>query len=79
MKPMAEYFPPSEFIRDEMVDRGWSLTDLARKALIPESRMAAIIDGGQILLSECERLGHAFGTSGQFWANLQVAWRRRPE
>jgi plasmid maintenance system antidote protein VapI len=75
----AEYFPPSEYIRDEMVERGWSDEDLAGKALIPVSRVKEILAGATIMLSECERLAVAFGTSLTLFANLQVSWRRRPE
>ncbi len=77
----AEIFPPGDFIREEMEERGWSLTDMAYHSVLPEPELQAILDGGRITGSQAEHIGFAFGTSAIVWANLSMAyqkWRPRP-
>jgi HTH-type transcriptional regulator/antitoxin HigA len=73
----AEVFPPSEYLRDELTARGWPAEELARRAVIPVDRVAEILAGEAMTLPECERIGVTFGVSGELFARLQMAWRRR--
>jgi HTH-type transcriptional regulator / antitoxin HigA len=73
----AEVFPPAEYLRDELAERGWTPADLAAHAMLPEARVGDILGGAYITLRESERLGVALGVSGEFFARLQLAWRRR--
>lgn len=72
----AEVFPPSEFIREEMKERGWDVEELSRQAVIPVKEMQALLDDAPMMGRYAERLAVAFGTSAIYWANLWLAWRR---
>lgn len=75
----AQVFPPSEFIRDEMNERGWSKAQLCEAIGLPSGDVEAILnDRKRVTISVAERLGRAFGTSAVFWCNLQKAWDQQP-
>lgn len=71
-----EAFPPGEFIRDELDARGWTQGDLA--AIIGRSVAVVnqIINGKtEITLKTAQELSAAFGTSPEFWLNLENAFQ----
>jgi len=70
----AEVFPPGEFIQDELDERGWTQADLAQIMGRPVSVVNLIIAGKRGVTAEtaCE-LASAFGTSPEFWLNLENA------
>jgi HTH-type transcriptional regulator/antitoxin HigA len=75
-RPVAEVFPPGEFINDELQARGWTQTDLARILGRPLQTVNAIINGKKAITSQTAwELGAAFGTSPEFWMNLETAYR----
>jgi addiction module HigA family antidote len=50
-------------------------TELARQLKVPANRITQIIQGKRSISGDTAlRLGHWFGTSGQFWLNLQSAY-----
>jgi len=72
----AEVFPPGEFILDELEERGWTQTSLAKITGRPDSTICSIISGKQAITEEIAvELASAFGTSPQFWLNLENAYR----
>jgi HTH-type transcriptional regulator / antitoxin HigA len=72
----AEVFPPGEFILDELEERGWTQTNLAEITGRPDSTICSIIAGKKALTEEIAvELGSAFGTSPEFWLNLENAYR----
>lgn len=72
----AEVFPPGEFILDELEERGWTQTNLAEITGRPDSAISSIIAGKKALTEEIAvELGSAFGTSPEFWLNLENAYR----
>ena len=72
----AEVFPPGEFIRDELEARGWSQTDLARILGRPLPTVNQIMSGKVgITPTTAGELAEAFGTSAEFWLNLEVTYR----
>jgi HTH-type transcriptional regulator/antitoxin HigA len=72
----AEVFPPGEFILDELEERGWTQTNLARITGRPESTICSLILGKKTVTEEIAvELGSAFGTSPHFWLNLENAYR----
>src|SRR2546423_342068 len=72
----AEVFPPGEFIRDELSERGWTQSDLAKIMERPVSAINLIISGKKsITPGTAVELGEAFGTSPEFWLNLETAYQ----
>ena len=75
MRP-AEVFPPGEFVREELEARGWSQTDLAAIMGCAPRTVNEIIKGRRGLSPETAvALGAAFGTSADFWLNLETAYK----
>lgn len=74
-RKIAEAFPPGEFIKDELEARGWLQTDLASIIGRNTGTISQIISGKQPINPELARaLGAAFGTSAEYWMNLQTAY-----
>ncbi len=74
----AELFPPAVFIREEMEVRGWSIETLAEKSQIKRQKIEEILSENYPvtpIYAMC--LANAFGTSKEFWLNLQRAWNGR--
>ena len=72
---IAEAFPPGEFIKDELEARGWLQTDLASILGRNTGTISQIISGKQPINPELARaLSAAFGTSAEYWMNLQTAY-----
>src|SRR5271156_6781808 len=65
---------PGEILADELAELGMSPTELARQLRVPHNRITQIIQGKRaVTVDTALRLGHWFGTSAQFWLNLQSA------
>lgn len=63
---------PGEVLSEELEELGVSPTELARQIAVPPNRISQIINGKRHLSADTAlRLGHWFGTSAQFWTNLQ--------
>jgi HTH-type transcriptional regulator / antitoxin HigA len=72
----AEVFPPGEFLRDELEERGWTQTDLAEIIGRPVSLVNGIIMGKRGISPETARdLSAALGTTPEFWMNLDSAYQ----
>jgi HTH-type transcriptional regulator/antitoxin HigA len=72
----AEIFPPGDFIREEIEARGWVQDDLAMILDRPIRTVNEIIVGKRGITPDTAKgLGEAFGTSAQFWLNLESAYR----
>ena len=57
---------------------GLSAAALARQIDIPASRLRGILNGRHAVTAEIAlRLGHWFGTSAEFWLNLQKIYELR--
>ena len=66
---------PGELLRDELSEIGVSLNELARALRVPMNRISAIVNGKRsITVDTAMRLARYFGTSAQFWLNLQNAY-----
>ena len=80
---IAEAFPPAEYLRDELKERGWSQTDLARVLGRPLQFVNALCNGRKLVTAETAwGLAQAFGTSPQVWLNLQSTyqlWKSQPK
>ena len=63
---------PGEILGDELEELGVTPTELARQLAVPANRIGQIIAGKRSITGDTAlRLGHWFGTSPQFWMNLQ--------
>jgi addiction module HigA family antidote len=66
---------PGSLLRDELEEIGVSLNELSRAIRVPMNRISAIVNGRRaITVDTALRLARYFGTSPQFWLNLQIAY-----
>jgi antitoxin HigA-1 len=66
---------PGEVLADELSELGVTPTELSRQIHVPANRITQIIHGHRGITGDTAlRLGHWFGTSAQFWLNLQSAY-----
>lgn len=73
---LAETFSPGESIKEELEERGWSQRDLAAIMGVQPSIVSGIIKGTKpISLDLARNLAAAFGTSAQYWVNMDTAYR----
>lgn len=73
---LAETFSPGEAIKEELEERGWSQRDLAAIMGVQPSIVNGIIKGTKpISLDLARNLAAAFGTSAQYWVNMDTAYR----
>jgi addiction module HigA family antidote len=57
---------------------GISAAELARQLKIPTNRITGILNGQRAVTADTAlRLGHWFGTSAEFWLNLQKLYELR--
>jgi addiction module HigA family antidote len=69
---------PGEILADELAEIGMTATELSRQIKVPPNRLSQIIHGRRGITGDTAlRLGHWFGTSPQFWLNLQGAYELR--
>jgi HTH-type transcriptional regulator/antitoxin HigA len=70
----AETFPPGEFIQDELEARGWNQMDLAEIMGRPQKAISDLLLGKVAITAETARqLSGAFGSSAEYWMNLEAA------
>jgi addiction module HigA family antidote len=69
---------PGEHLAEEMKELGISAAELARQIDVPVNRVTGIINGQRAITADTAlRLGHWFGTSAEFWLNLQKIYELR--
>lgn len=69
---------PGEHLAEELEVLGMSASELARKLDVPANRVTAILSGQRGLTGDTAlRLAHFFGTSAEFWLNLQSLYDLR--
>src|SRR5258706_10024104 len=73
---VAEAFPPGEFIKEELEARGWTQEDLADITGRQSSIISGLVNGKRAVSPDiASELAAAFGTSAQFWMNLETSYR----
>ncbi len=66
---------PGQILREDLQDAGISLNQLARDLRVPMNRISAIVNGKRSITADTAmRLARYFGTSAQYWMNLQTAY-----
>src|SRR2546426_6302996 len=69
---------PGEVLAEDLKALDMSAAELARKLKVPTNRITEIINGQRAITGDTAlRLGHFFGTSAQFWLNLQSLYELR--
>lgn len=75
---MREPIHPGEHLAEELSELGLSAAALARQIDVPVNRVTGIINGQRAITADTAlRLGHWFGTSAEFWLNLQKLYELR--
>src|SRR5436309_15843686 len=69
---------PGEHLAEELKELGMSAAGLARKLNVPTNRVTGILNGQRAITGDTAlRLAHFFGTSPEFWLNLQSLYELR--
>ena len=69
---------PGEHLAEELRELKMSAAELARQIDVPTNRVTQILNGTRAITGDTAlRLGHFFGTSAQFWLNLQSLYELR--
>jgi addiction module HigA family antidote len=69
---------PGEHLAEELRELGITAAELSRQIDVPVNRITGIIHGQRGITADTAlRLGHWFGTTPQFWMNLQQLYELR--
>jgi addiction module HigA family antidote len=69
---------PGEHLAEELKELRMTAADLARRLDVPTNRITEILNGRRAITGDTAlRLAHFFGTSAEFWLNLQSLYEIR--
>lgn len=69
---------PGEHLAEQLAALDMSAAALGRQLKVPPNRITEILNGQRAITGDTAlRLGHFFGTSPQFWLNLQTIYDLR--
>ena len=69
---------PGEHLAEELEALDMSAAELARQLKVPTNRITEILNGQRAITGDTAlRLAHFFGTSAEFWLNLQSLYELR--
>jgi antitoxin HigA-1 len=69
---------PGEHLAEQLEALGMSAAELGRNLKVPTNRITEILNGRRAITGDTAlRLGHFFGTSPEFWLNLQKIFELR--
>ena len=69
---------PGEHLAEELKELHMSAAALSRQLKVPTNRITGILNGQRTITGDTAlRLAHFFGTSAQFWLNLQTLYELR--
>jgi len=69
---------PGEHLAEELKELNMSAASLARQLKVPTNRITQILNGRRDITADTAlRLAHFFGTSAEFWINLQSLYDLR--
>ena len=69
---------PGEHLAEELKELGMSAAELARQLGVPTNRITHILNGQRAITGDTAlRLAHFFGTTPEFWLNLQSLYELR--
>jgi len=69
---------PGEHLAEQLGELNMSAAELSRRLRVPTNRITEILNGQRAVTGDTAlRLGHFFGTSAEFWMNLQKLYELR--
>jgi antitoxin HigA-1 len=69
---------PGEHLAEELGELEMSAAELARQLDVPTNRVTEILNGRRAITGDTAlRLAHFFGTTAEFWLNLQSLYEIR--
>jgi addiction module HigA family antidote len=69
---------PGEHLAEELKELGISAAAFAREIAVPTNRVTSILNGQRAISADTAlRLGHWFGTTAEFWLDLQKLYELR--
>lgn len=69
---------PGEHLAEELSELEMSAAELARRLEVPTNRITEILNGRRAITGDTAlRLAHFFGTTAEFWLNLQSLYEIR--
>ena len=69
---------PGEHLAEELRELRMSAAELARQLDVPTNRITEILNGRRAITGDTAlRLAHFFGTTAEFWLNLQSLYEIR--
>lgn len=69
---------PGEHLAEELKELGMSAAEMARQLDVPTNRITEILNGRRAITGDTAlRLAHFFGTTAEFWLNLQSLYEIR--
>jgi addiction module HigA family antidote len=69
---------PGEHLAEELKELGISASSLARQLNVPPNRITEILNGRRAISGDTAlRFAHFFGTTPEFWLNLQSLYEIR--
>ena len=69
---------PGEHLAEELKELNMSAAALARQLQVPTNRITQILNGQRDITADTAlRLAHFFGTTAEFWINLQSLYDLR--
>ena len=72
----AHAFPPGEYLRDELDERGWTVTEFSEIIGRPIQAVSEILNAKKEITAETAMaIAAALGTTPEVWLNLQTRYR----
>ena len=69
---------PGEHLAEQLKELGMSAAELGRQLNVPTNRITGILNAQRAITGDSAlRLAHFFGTSAEFWLNLQKLYDLR--
>ncbi|MBK8741728.1 MAG: HigA family addiction module antidote protein [Betaproteobacteria bacterium] len=69
---------PGEHLAEQLRELDMSAAELGRQLKVPTNRITGILNGQRAVTGDSAlRLAHYFGTSAEFWLNLQKQYELR--
>ena len=69
---------PGEHLAEQLKELGMSAAELGRQLRVPTNRITGILNGQRAITGDSAlRLAHFFGTSAEFWLNVQKLYELR--
>jgi len=69
---------PGQHLAEQLKELGMSAAELGRQLKVPTNRITGILNGQRAVTGDSAlRLAHFFGTSAEYWLNLQKVYELR--